>query len=122
MKMLPGIAIAAFFVIYGQLMTKWRVNILGTIIPQDRGILLKLFAYASDPLIVSAYASSFLASIAWVFVVEHNDVSLAFPIYIGLVTGIIALGGHFLFQESMSIQKIMAIVLIMIGVALAAAS
>lgn len=122
MKMLPGIGITVLFVVYGQLMTKWRVGTLGALIPQDRGILVKILAYAADPLIVSAYASSFLASIAWVFVVERNDVSIAFPVYIGLVTGIVAIGGHFLFHEAMSFQKILSITFILLGVALAASS
>ncbi|WP_240231813.1 hypothetical protein [Devosia lacusdianchii] len=120
MKLLLAIAPTVLLVVYGQLMTKWRVGIMATALGDGRGIVSKLVVYLSDPLIVSAYASSFLASLAWVFVVERYEISLAFPVYIGLITAIVALGGAVLFQESLNPQKLLAIALIAVGVIIAA--
>lgn len=122
MKMLMAMMPTVFFVVYSQLVTKWRVEVLmGGMAGAPDGAS-RLLVYLKDPLIVSAYVASFLASIAWMFVVEKFDISNAFPIYIGLIVLLVTLGGAFFFREMLSFQRVLAISLIILGVVIGSKS
>lgn len=122
MKMLVAMLPTVFLVVYSQLVTKWRIAaLMGGMSGAPDGAS-RLLVYLKDPLIVSAYMASFLASIAWMFVVEKFDISNAFPVYIGSIVLLVTLGGAFFFGESLSLQRVLAIVLIVIGVAIGSKS
>lgn len=70
----------------------------------------------SDPFVVSAYLAALAGSIAWVLVVERYDLAVAFPIYVGLTIGLVALGGSLFFDEPFSWQRMLSISLILAGV------
>ncbi|WP_417821171.1 MAG: hypothetical protein ACNI26_07815 [Terasakiella sp.] len=121
MKMLLTIAPTLLLVVYGQLMTKWRVEILGKANstsenPVFTGLIGKIYNFLSDPFIISAYVTALMASITWIFVLERYPISSAFPIYIGLTSISVFLGGVFLFGETYSFMKILSAALIIIGV------
>jgi multidrug transporter EmrE-like cation transporter len=116
--MLPTIVL----VVYGQLIVKWRVEALyGAAHPVSRP-LDRLAVYLMDPYILSAYAAAVGGSMTWMFVVENQPVSLAFPLYIGLTVALVVLGGIWLFGEPISPQRILAIALILAGVAIGSRS
>jgi multidrug transporter EmrE-like cation transporter len=122
MKLLLAIFPSVVLVVYSQLITKWRVvylldSLQGTLGPIDR-----LFVYLKDPYILSCYVASLGASVAWMFAIERNPFSLAFPLYIGITILSVVIAGVFWFGEEMSIMRIIAIVLIIIGVVLGSQS
>lgn len=118
MRLLLAMSPTVFFAVYGQLITKWRVEtMLGGMMGAPDGVSRLLF-YLKDPYFVSAYLASFLASIAWIFVVEKYDISNAFPIYIGLTVLLVVMGGVLFLKEVMTIQRLAAILLIILGVAI----
>lgn len=116
MKMLLAIAPTVACVIYSQLMTKWRVGHLAQGLAESRSLWDKIFVYLTDPLIISAYAMAFLGSVGWVFVVERYPISNAFPVYIGSIVVLVTVGGAMLFSESLNLQKLIAMALIITGV------
>lgn len=116
MRLLIAIAPTVACIIYSQLMTKWRVVHLAESLAGNKTLIGRLGVYLTDPLILSAYAVAFAASILWVFVVERYALSNAFPVYIGMVIVFVSLGGVLLFDEVLNIQKAFAIVLIIAGV------
>lgn len=122
MKLLLAIAPTVVCITYSQLMTKWRVGQIAASMGPKRDLADRLFAYLTDPLILSAYALAFIASVMWVFVVERYAISNAFPTYIGLTVAIVSFGGMALFGETLGLQKIVAIGLIIAGVYLASSS
>jgi multidrug transporter EmrE-like cation transporter len=75
----------------------------------------RLLYYVFDPFILSAYAASLGGSVAWIFVVERYDLSLAFPIYVGLTVLSVAVVGILLFGEPLSWQRALSIALILAG-------
>lgn len=105
-----------FLVVYGQLVIKWRVEQISRSLPDSGSKLSGLVSYLTDPYIVSAYAAALGGSIAWIFVVERYDLSQAFPIYVGLTIALVALGGVFMFDEALSLQRMLSILLILAGV------
>ena len=116
--MLPTIAL----VVYGQLIVKWRVAALAGAAQPGSGPLDRLAVYLLDPYILSAYAAALGGSVTWMFVVESHAVSLAFPLYIGLSVALVVLGGIWLFGEPITPQRILAIALILAGVAIGSRS
>lgn len=119
MRLLIAVAPTVTCVIYSQLMTKWRVAHLAESLAGSKTLFDRLCIYLTDPLIISAYVLAFVASILWVFVVEHYAISNAFPVYIGMVVVLVSIGGILLFNEVLNVQKAVAIVLIVAGVYLA---
>jgi multidrug transporter EmrE-like cation transporter len=116
--MLPTIVL----VVYGQLIIKWRVAALAGAAPAAAAPLDRLAVYLLDPYILSAYAAALGGSVTWMFVVESHAVSLAFPLYIGLTVALVVLGGICLFGEPITAQRILAIALILAGVAIGSRS
>lgn len=114
LAMLPTIAL----VVYSQLVTKWRVGSVALDLPADADRWVRLWSYLTDPWIVSTYAAALGGSVAWMFVVERHDLSVAFPVYVGLTVATVALAGMALFGEAMNWQRALSIALILAGVAL----
>ena len=116
MKLILTMSPTISLVVYGQLITKWRVEQISKSLPDSGGKLFGLMSYLTDPYIVSAYAAALGGSIAWIFVVERYDLSLAFPIYVGLTIALVALGGVLMFNEPLSLRRLLSILLILAGV------
>lgn len=117
-RMLLAIAPTIVLVVYGQLMTKWRIAQLFSDLAAATDRMDRLLLYVKDPFILSSYAAALAGSAAWMFVLERHAVSMAFPVYVGLTVVAVALGGVLMFGEALSLTKIVAIVLILTGVAI----
>jgi small multidrug resistance pump len=57
-----------------------------------------------------------LSLVSLIFVLKKLDVSVAYAIWAGLGTALIAVIGIVLFKESVSVMKILSIILIIIGI------
>jgi multidrug transporter EmrE-like cation transporter len=117
MKMLLAMLPTLVLVIFSQLATKWRVQALQAEAAANASG--KLFTYLTDLWVLAAYAAAFLGGVFWIFVVERYAISLAFPVYIGITVVCVAIGGIFLFGESLAPLQYLAIALIVAGVTLA---
>jgi len=117
MKLVLSILPTMFLVVLGQLVIKWRVNLLSAVAPPASAPWERLGLYLSDPYILGAYVAALASSVTWMFVVERYAVSLAFPLYIGLTVMSVVLGGIYFFGEPATPWRILAIVLILAGVA-----
>lgn len=79
----------------------------------------KLLNFASDPVILAAYGAALLASFAWLYVVSKLPLTIAFPVYIGSTFLMVVLAGYLFLAETMSVEKGLAMLLILGGIALA---
>ena len=122
MRLLLTLLPTLLFVVYGQLVSKWRVQELAAGAAAHSGKMARLVTYITDPFILSAYVAAIAASVAWMFVIERYEVSLAYPLYIGLTVMLVVLGGAFFFGEKMSLLRTASILLIFAGVALGSLS
>lgn len=118
MKLLLAMVPTIFLMVYSQLVTKWRVQSLFDSGAEGQGEASRVMAYLSDPYIISAYVAALAASVAWMFVVERNAISIAFPLYIGLTVALVAVGGVVLYGEPVTLARILSIALILAGVAI----
>ena len=116
MKLLMAVLPTILLTAYSQLIIKWRVATLVAASAQSVGVPERTFAYLLDPFIVSAYVFSLLSSVAWFFVVERHPVSIAFPVYVGVLFSVVTLGSTLWLKENISIQHLVGLALILVGV------
>ena len=116
MKLLIAVLPTILLTTYSQLIIKWRVTTLAATTAHSMSFPERTFAYLIDPFIVSAYAVALLSSIAWFFVAEKHPVSIAFPVYVGVLFSIVTLCSAVLLKETISTQHLVGLMLIMVGV------
>lgn len=112
------IAATIVFTAYGQLIIKWRINNFGELpatISDKCWFMLKLLL---DPAIMSGIAAAFFASIAWMVAMTKFELSYAYP-FISLNFLIVILLSGWLFDEPLSSQKILGVVIVIIGTVVA---
>ena len=116
MKLLVAVLPTILLTAYSQLITKWRVAGLAATSAPSMSVSDRALGYLIDPFIISAYVFSLLSSIAWLFVVERHPVSMAFPVYVGVLFALVTVGSALWLKESISIQHVAGLVLILVGV------
>jgi multidrug transporter EmrE-like cation transporter len=120
MKLLLALAPTVLLVVFGQLVTKWRVQTFNGSFQAVDGRLARAWVYLTDPYVLAAYAAALAGSVAWVFVVERYAISVAFPLYIGITVLLVTAGGVVLMGEQLTTSRVIAVVLILTGVAIGA--
>lgn len=116
MKILLELLPTVSLVVYGQLIIKWRVQLMAGSENYIGDRLGRLIGYLSDPYILSAYLAALASSMTWLFVMERHPLTLAFPLYIGLIVLMVVTAGIVLFGEQMSASRLVAVLLILAGV------
>ena len=106
----------AFLVAYSQIIVKMRTSKLNYDFFQQEVLWIKIWTYLNDPWILSGYVAALLASIIWLFVVTKMPLVVAFPIYIGVTFVLVILGGALLLNESLSLARLVAAIMIMAGI------
>jgi multidrug transporter EmrE-like cation transporter len=122
MRLILAILPTMLLVVCGQLLIKWRVGVLAAAAPSAAGPLDRLGLYLTDPYVLAAYVAALASSVTWMFVVESHPVSLAFPMHIGLTVIAVVAGGIYLFGEPMTVPRIVAVCLIVAGIAVGSRS
>jgi drug/metabolite transporter (DMT)-like permease len=112
LAMLPTIVLTA----YGQLIIRWRVATLAAAAAQSLAHPVRTFTFLLDPFVISAYAMTFLGAVNWFFVLEKHSVSIAFPVYIGVLFCVVTSGSALWLKETISIQHLVGMALILLGV------
>ncbi len=122
MRLILAILPTMLLVVYGQLVIKWRVGVLADAAHPASAPLARLLTYLADPYILSAYVAALASSMTWMFVVESYPVSLAFPLHIGMTVMAVVIGGIYLFGEPITAWRILAVFLILAGIAIGSRS
>lgn len=117
MKLLLSVLPTVLLTLYGQLVTKYRVAALAEQVT-ELALPARLLRYVLDPMIVSAYAVTLMGSFAWFIVLERFELSLAYPVFVGVMFVAILMGGVILFNEHVTATRLLAVALIFAGVAL----
>jgi uncharacterized membrane protein len=91
--------------VFGQVVLKWRMDQFGALL---------------DPVVVSSFASAFLAGLAWMAALTRFELSYAYPFMslsfvLVLVISVIFLG------ETLTLNKVLGVALIGIGTVIASA-
>lgn len=108
------IASTILFTVYSQLIMRWQVQLVGSL---PDGISGKIFYIAQlliNPWVLSGVVATFLAGISWMLTMTKFDISYAYP-FISLNYLIILASGFFLFDEPMSLHKLIGTILVIVG-------
>jgi len=110
-----------FFTVYGQLVLKWRINDVGFLPDGFVDKLLFLFNLLFDPWIFSGFASAFIASFFWMATMTKFEISYAYP-FMSSAFVLVFLLSVMLFQEQITMHKIVGLTLIVAGIVITSRS
>ncbi|MGZ4994177.1 MAG: EamA family transporter [Methylobacter sp.] len=113
------IAATIIFTVYGQLILKWRIAKFGGLPYSSFEKVKYLISLLFDPLIFSGFAAAFLASLAWMAAMTKFELSYAYP-FMGMNFVMILLLSSWILNESLTIQKVLGVSLIVLGTIVAA--
>ena len=107
----------ALLVTFGQLLVKWRMGSLGSMLVSS--VPQSFIKFVPDPVNLFAYAAGFIANLGWLYIVTKLPLTIAFSICMGVTFVMILLSGRLFLGGTLSFAKIAAILLIMVGIVLA---
>ena len=102
--------------IFGQLLSKWRMETLKKILPQE-GLEKVFFIFTTliwDPYIIAAYASGFFASLCWFMALSKMELSYAYP-FMSISFVLILIFSSIFFGETITWSKMIGTLFILIG-------
>jgi multidrug transporter EmrE-like cation transporter len=103
------------FTVYGQLVIKWRVIHKGALPAEITAKLAFLFRAFIDPYVLSGFAAAFIASLFWMAAMSKFEISVAYP-FMSLAFVLVLLFSVLLFQEPITIGKVLGMGLICAGI------
>jgi uncharacterized membrane protein len=101
--------------VYGQIVLKWRLNQSAELPASLLDKLMFLLRSLFDPYIFSSFFSAFLASLAWMAALKQFELSKAYP-FMSLSFVCVLILSYWLFKETVSTQKIIGTILIVVGI------
>lgn len=104
-----------FFTVYGQLILKWQISKYGSMPAEFTAKAWFIVKLLLDPLILSGFFSAFVASLFWMAVMTKFDISYAYP-FMSLSFMLVFFLSVFLFNEPITIHKVVGLVLIVAGI------
>ena len=119
-RLWAGVAIATTiaFTVYGQMILKWRLGQLGAMPEAFWPKVSHLAWLVFDPWIFSSFFAAFLASLAWMAALDRLDLTYAYP-FMALNFVVVLLLGALLLGESLSVPKVVGVLLIIAGTVVA---
>ncbi len=100
--------------VYGQMVIKWKMSQASAPdqIMEKIPYILKMML---DPWIISSFAAAFAAALCWMITLTRMDLSYAYPFMSLSFVTILLLSGM-VFQEPITMHKIIGILMIVVGV------
>jgi multidrug transporter EmrE-like cation transporter len=91
----------------------------GISLSPDR-IVGQLLGLCRQPLFLTGFALYALATLIWFAVISSEDLSTAYPILASLTFALVTTGAILLFHEKITVQKLIGIAIILLGVIIVA--
>lgn len=101
----------------GALIIKYKINEMGTIqLSSFRFVIKYFFELIKSPLIICGIFSIFISAFVWMVALSRLQISIAYPVAVGLNFIVVVTVALIFFKEHLSVEKIIGIVLIFISV------
>jgi multidrug transporter EmrE-like cation transporter len=94
---------------------KWRISGVGSLPDDFADKVFFLFNLLFDPWIFSGFISAFIASFFWMAAMTKFEISFAYP-FMSSAFVLVLLFSAILFQEQVTIHKVIGLVLIVTGI------
>ena len=105
------------FTVYGQVIIKWRFNVLNYTLPQNNGVMAKVISLLKilfDPFIFSGFLSAFIASLFWMAAMSKLEITKAYP-FMSLSPVFVFVIGIVFLNEEFTWGKVAGLLLIALG-------
>ena len=101
----------------GALIIKYKINEMGTIqLSSFRFVIKYFYELVKSPLIICGIFSIFISAFVWMVALSRLQISIAYPVAVGLNFIVVVTVALIFFKEHLSVEKIIGIVLIFISV------
>ena len=102
---------------FGALIIKYKINEMGTIqLSSFRFVIKYFYELIKSPLIICGIFSIFISAFVWMVALSRMQISIAYPVAVGLNFVVVVTVALIFFREHLSVEKIIGIVLIFISV------
>jgi len=101
--------------VYAQIVIKWQVTNAGDLPVDILDKLWFLIGLLLNPWVVSAFFGAFLGSLTWMAALTKLELSHAYP-FIGLTFVLVLFISGFLFQEPITLSKLIGVGLVVLGI------
>lgn len=109
------IAGTLLFTVYGQIILKWRLNMLSFKLPDSTSQkVVAIIKLLLDPYIISGFVAAFVASLFWIAAMSKFEITKAYP-FMSLAPALVFMIGVVVLNESFSWSKVIGLLLIIIG-------
>ena len=106
------------FTVYGQLVVKWQVGKAGSLPETLPDRVLFLAKLVMNPWVLSAMAAGFGALLCWLAAMTKFELSYAYP-FMSLAFVLVLILSVFLFGEAFTVPKVMGVLVVIVGIAIA---
>jgi multidrug transporter EmrE-like cation transporter len=103
--------------VYGQMVLKWRMNLMGTPPPGVANTLLFVLRSLADVWVLSTYVAALVASFTWMAALTRFELSFAYP-FMSLAFVFVLVLGILFFGESLTFTKVAGTLLVVAGLIL----
>lgn len=86
---------------------------------RDNSLIEKIFLLITSFPVIVGFAMAFIAAVVWMFALSKLPLSHAYP-FLATSFVLVAIAGHFIFHEQLTVVKIVGLILIMIGIVISA--
>ncbi len=109
------IFITVIATVYSQIIMRWQISLAGSLPSDLSGILIFVFRQLTNMWVLSGLFATFIAGVSWMLTMTKFEISYAFP-FMSLNYILVLIAGFVFFDESLTVSKIIAVSLIMLGV------
>lgn len=104
------------FTVYGQIVLKWQVIGAGEFPVSTSDKISFLVRLVLNPWVISGFLAAFFASLTWMAAMTKLELSHAYP-FMSLNFVFVIILSSFLFQETITLPKIVGLGFIILGIA-----
>lgn len=103
------------FTVYSQLIMRWQVTEAGALPSDMAAKLIYIVTLLLNPWVLSGILATFLAGVSWMLTMTKFEISYAYP-FVSLNYLLVLAAGFMLFNETISMAKILGSVLVILGI------
>ena len=122
MSFVQLLVISVLFNVTGNILIKKGVTAFGGVSGQKAKLVADLTKAAFSPFVVGGLILYGLSFVIWLRVLSFNDLSRAYPIFASIVFLLTTIGSAIFLKESISVQRIIGIMIILSGIYIVARS
>lgn len=109
------IGAAILMTLYGQIVVKWQVNVMGSHPTGMNQNFAFLFRMVTNPWVLSGFGAAFGAALAWMLAVSRLNLSYAYP-FMSVTFPSILLISYLLFKEPVRLGNVVGVGFIVLGI------